>query len=234
MSRKAARTLEIVGRDLQRALRTESKNLLHIGDLLNEAKEMLEHGEWLPWLKVNFGGGHATASNYMNAAKFAARHPVVSDLKLRPAALYALAQHMDEPMGLYDGDALEAIFKEAETEWVGHERAREIALVLRQGKEEERLRQEKELKGDKPEPGPEEEEDDIEDILDGPPPELPPTEEDKSDVDLDAFDQAVATLARLRTKPVSTFVQTEHKRSLLHDVALFLGHVEDAIKKEGM
>jgi hypothetical protein len=42
--------------------------IIEIGRELIAAKSEVEHGEWLNWLKDEFGWGHATASNYMNAA----------------------------------------------------------------------------------------------------------------------------------------------------------------------
>jgi hypothetical protein len=57
-------------------------------DLL-QAKALLKHGEWLPWLMVNFNWTARTAQSYMKVAKLAEKHPEVTSLK--PAAVAALA-----------------------------------------------------------------------------------------------------------------------------------------------
>jgi hypothetical protein len=41
---------------------------LRCGALLNEAKEQVGHGEWLPWLEANYGGKPRHAQNYMRLA----------------------------------------------------------------------------------------------------------------------------------------------------------------------
>ena len=39
------------------------------GELLLEAKNTVLHGEWLPWLEVNFDGSQRTAHAYMRVAR---------------------------------------------------------------------------------------------------------------------------------------------------------------------
>jgi Protein of unknown function (DUF3102) len=41
---------------------------LRCGEVLAEAKSRLAHGEWLPWLDVNFNGAGRTAQRYMQIA----------------------------------------------------------------------------------------------------------------------------------------------------------------------
>jgi hypothetical protein len=63
--------------------------------LLLEAKEQLEHGEWLPWLETYFGKSVRTAQNYMDAARFAIKYATVAHLMLRPTALYVLGANSE-------------------------------------------------------------------------------------------------------------------------------------------
>ena len=54
------------------------------GERLIEAKSLVKHGEWLPWLKSNFGGSESIAQFYMQLA----RNPEhVRDLKTIREAL---------------------------------------------------------------------------------------------------------------------------------------------------
>jgi hypothetical protein len=48
---EAQRALKDIEMDLSHALRGKTSNMLEIGKLLNEAKTLVERGEWLPWLR---------------------------------------------------------------------------------------------------------------------------------------------------------------------------------------
>ncbi|WP_080518295.1 DUF3102 domain-containing protein [Desulfitobacterium hafniense] len=45
------------------------KNAIEVGRLLKEAKELLNHGEWLKWLKESVSFSKSTAANLMNLYK---------------------------------------------------------------------------------------------------------------------------------------------------------------------
>ena len=92
MIEKVGRDIKVIVSDLQIALKRETADIIAIGDLLLEAQEQVEHGDWLTWLKRNFGSSIRTARNYMNAARFASKYATVAHLKLRPSALYFLGQ----------------------------------------------------------------------------------------------------------------------------------------------
>jgi hypothetical protein len=42
------------------------QNVVEIGKLLCEASEECEHGEYLAWIKLEFGWSHGTSLNYRN------------------------------------------------------------------------------------------------------------------------------------------------------------------------
>jgi hypothetical protein len=58
------------------------------GEKLTEAKRLVKHGQWMPWLRSNFPGTHRTATNYM---RLAANEKHVSDCRTVREALAALA-----------------------------------------------------------------------------------------------------------------------------------------------
>jgi hypothetical protein len=164
MTQKPKRDIKVITGELQTALECEATNVITIGDLLLEAKDQLGHGEWLPWLKSNFGSSESTAQNYMNAARLAAKYPTVGDLRLRPTALYYLGSNLES----IPSDEIKAIFKAAKTEWIDHKRAWEIIELIhvrRLGTEQQVEVEEQQCAAA----------DEAEAILDGPPPELPPT-----------------------------------------------------------
>jgi hypothetical protein len=59
------------------------------GDLLTEAKAIIRHGDWLPWLKANCEVSERTARLYMrlarNRSEIEAKTATVADLNLRGA-----------------------------------------------------------------------------------------------------------------------------------------------------
>jgi hypothetical protein len=74
--------LAVLKRSVQRALSA--------GDLFNEAKALVPHGQWLPWLKDHCGVPERTASLYMRLARnrqtIESQIGNVADLTIRAAA----------------------------------------------------------------------------------------------------------------------------------------------------
>ncbi len=64
------------------------KHAITAGEKLTEAKALVNHGEWLPWLEANFDGSERTARNYMRLASNRQR---VADLPTVRDALATLA-----------------------------------------------------------------------------------------------------------------------------------------------
>jgi hypothetical protein len=189
----------LIASELQSALSRET---------VLEAKDQLGHGEWLPWLKANFGSSIRSAQNYMNAARFAFKNATVAHLNLKPPVLYLLG---GDTIPL---DEKAAILKVAETEWVDLERAEEIINSihferLRPGDtpeevaDREQRAEQMQREQDARHRAVEAERPEIDDILDGPPPDLPGgSKPAPTDLTLKEFDQAIATLLRLNTRPL--------------------------------
>jgi hypothetical protein len=108
---KKQRTLTNVETELSYALRYKTGNMLEIGQLLNEARSFVEHGQWLPWLRRHTALSERTARNYTAAAAWAAtwaaKSATVADFEnqlghLSPRAIYALAsgKYADEIVAL--------------------------------------------------------------------------------------------------------------------------------------
>lgn len=77
------------------------------GELLNQAKEQVAHGEWLPWLREHCGLSERTARNYMRLSRLLKADPLksarVADLPLRQA-LRELSETKVQPMTRDDMD----------------------------------------------------------------------------------------------------------------------------------
>jgi hypothetical protein len=225
MSKKQKRDLALITTELHVAMHREVADIIAIGGLLIEARQHLEHGEWLPWLEENFGSSARTATNYMAAAALA-KSATISDLKLRPSALYMLgaASPGDD---LYTPEAKAAIFQAAETRWISADQARDIAYEVRPPRpevdDEEADRQFDEAAAARKA--------ELDNILDGQPPELPSAPDTAPyDVIVPPFDAAVATLVHLQTKSLASFTTTTHRPDEIRAVVTFLKEVADALE----
>ena len=98
------RTIESVTGEILDLKREVSDSFLAIGQRLNEAKELLPHGEWLPWLEERVQFSERTAQKFMALAReYEANPQLAADLGSEKAfALLALpeterAQFLTEP-----------------------------------------------------------------------------------------------------------------------------------------
>lgn len=94
----APRTIETVTEEITHLKRNVFNSVVEIGQRLNEAKELLPHGEWLPWLETRVQFSERTAQKYMAMAREYADNPqLVSDLGSEKAfALLALPKEERE------------------------------------------------------------------------------------------------------------------------------------------
>jgi hypothetical protein len=120
------RTLTDIGNDLSHAIQNRTTGMLRIGQLLNEAKELAVHGEWLPFLKLHRIEGRS-AQNYMKAATWAdTKSETVSYFelsKIAPKAIYALAG------GKFSDDVVEQVISAAQHRHIGIKDLESIAKV---------------------------------------------------------------------------------------------------------
>lgn len=73
--------------------RRTARDIVEIGHRLIVVKEKKDYGEWLSWLKAEFGWTNRTAENYMNVADaFKGRIESLSNLQINLEALYLLAR----------------------------------------------------------------------------------------------------------------------------------------------
>lgn len=74
------RTIETITGEILEAQRKGGEAVLTIGKCLIEAKEMLPHGEWLPWLAEKVGYSEKTAQNFMRLAREFSNPQAIADL----------------------------------------------------------------------------------------------------------------------------------------------------------
>lgn len=79
------RSIEQITDDILRLQQDAGNAVIGIGLRLIEAKEMLPHGEWLPWLTEQVGYSEKSAQNYMRLARKCSNPQLVADLGVRKA-----------------------------------------------------------------------------------------------------------------------------------------------------
>lgn len=85
------RTIEVITGEILEAKRTGGEAILTIGRCLIEAKDMLSHGEWLPWLNERVEFSERTARRFMQLYRECSNRPALADLGAAKAlALLAL------------------------------------------------------------------------------------------------------------------------------------------------
>ncbi len=72
--------------DVQEAAKTAAERAIDAGHKLLEARELVKHGEWLPWLRENCALAERTAQLYMQLARKGVKPATVADLGLQAAA----------------------------------------------------------------------------------------------------------------------------------------------------
>lgn len=133
------RTIEAITGDILEAKRTGGEAILTIGRCLIEAKDLLPHGEWLPWLTERVEFSPRTAQNFMRLAREWTNTQTLADLGASKAlSLLALPpeereQFMEEN-NVIDMSArqLEAAIKERDEARIDAADAQKSAMKLRE------------------------------------------------------------------------------------------------------
>lgn len=136
------RTIEAITGDILEAKRTGGEAILTIGRCLIEAKDLLPHGEWLPWLTERVEFSPRTAQNFMRLAREWTNTQTLADLGASKAlSLLALPpeereQFMDEN-NVIDMSArqLEAAIKERDEARAAAEHAASDQMAAEQARD---------------------------------------------------------------------------------------------------
>ena len=92
----AARDIETITGEILDAKRAGGEAILTIGQRLAEAKAMLDHGEWLPWLTERVEFSERSAQNFMRLAREWSNPQTLADLGASKAlTLLALPEERD-------------------------------------------------------------------------------------------------------------------------------------------
>jgi hypothetical protein len=81
-----AAEIKIAHAGVKSAAKVAAEHAIEAGQALIEAKALLKHGEWLPWLKEHLGFSDRTAQLYMKIVRLGFKSETVADLGLQAAA----------------------------------------------------------------------------------------------------------------------------------------------------
>src|SRR4051812_9120347 len=73
---------------IRQQVRNTLENGIKIGQELLAVKEALPHGQFLPWLRAEFGWAERTARNFMAVAEQFGKSAIIADLPIQPTAAY--------------------------------------------------------------------------------------------------------------------------------------------------
>ena len=81
--------------DVHEAAKTAAQRAIDAGRALIEAKELLKHGQWLPWLREHCALSERTAQLYMRIAASGATPEIVANLGLQATAKAIILEFPD-------------------------------------------------------------------------------------------------------------------------------------------
>jgi Protein of unknown function (DUF3102) len=89
---KIAEQLRSAAKRIRERVKRTLEAIIEIGRDLLRAKESVAHGQFGPWLQMEFGWSDRTARNFMEVAEvFGPKSEIISDLAIVPTAAYLLA-----------------------------------------------------------------------------------------------------------------------------------------------
>jgi gas vesicle protein len=87
---KLAEKVRTTADRIRERIKKTVEDIIEVGNDLLAVKEALPHGQFLPWLKGEFGWSERSAQNFMSVAeKF--KSAKIADLPIQPSAAYLLA-----------------------------------------------------------------------------------------------------------------------------------------------
>lgn len=126
-----------------------ARNIVDIGLRLIEAKEMLSHGEWLPWLEAQAQFSEKTAQNYMRVAREFPNPQLVADLGVRKALALLELPPSERESFAEENNVIDMTSRELERAIKERDTARQEAEAARadaQTAEESRAKMEADMK----------------------------------------------------------------------------------------
>lgn len=92
LEEKTAEKVQASAARIRETVKRTIEDIIAVGAELLSVKEELPHGQFIPWLRAEFGWTERTARNFMAVAEaFGPKTEMISDLRIDPTAAYLLA-----------------------------------------------------------------------------------------------------------------------------------------------
>lgn len=121
------RTIETITGEILDAKRAGGEAILTIGRCLMEAKEMLPHGEWLPWLNEQVEFSERTARNFMRLAREWTNRQTLADLGASKALTLLALPPEEREQFMADNNVIDMSARQLEQAIRDRDEARRIA-----------------------------------------------------------------------------------------------------------
>lgn len=121
------RTIEVITGEILDAKRAGGEAILTIGRCLMEAKEMLPHGEWLPWLNEQVEFSERTARNFMRLAREWTNRQTLADLGASKALTLLALPPEEREQFMADNNVIDMSARQLEQAIRDRDEARRIA-----------------------------------------------------------------------------------------------------------
>ena len=108
------RTIEAITGEILDAKRAGGESILTIGRCLIEAKEMLRHGEWLPWLNEQVELSERTAQKFMKLAREWSNPNTLADLGASKALMLLALPEGERDVFLEDHNVIDMSARQLE------------------------------------------------------------------------------------------------------------------------
>ena len=142
------RTIETITDEILDAKRTGGEAILTIGRCLIEAKDMLPHGEWLPWLNERVEFSERTAQKFMQLAREWANPNTLADLGASKALMLLALPEGEREQFVEDHNVIDMSarqLKEAIRERDEARKAAEVAKADASAAEQARAKMEEDM-----------------------------------------------------------------------------------------
>lgn len=121
------RTIEAITGEILDAKRAGGEAILTIGRCLMEAKEMLPHGEWLPWLNEQVEFSERTAQKFMRLAQKWSNPSALADLGATKALMLLALPEEEREAFIEDNNVIDMSARQLEQAIKDRDEARKAA-----------------------------------------------------------------------------------------------------------
>lgn len=125
------RTIETITDEILDAKRTGGEAILTIGRCLIEAKEMLPHGEWLPWLNERVELSERTAQKFMRLAQKWSNPSALADLGATKALMLLALPEEERDEFIEDNNVIDMSTRQLEQAIKERDEARKAASAAK-------------------------------------------------------------------------------------------------------